>query len=407
MGARVPPKRTDLEARHVPQPNLGRYGFFSLGGIFEQSSEEYAEHAFLTLAQERGPRIVPSPLGVTQERWRVLFCKLSNTRLLPAFRPFSAVGPGAAVRQKSVAVLLAFVAMGTGCSELKARHHAREGNGHYLSGDYPAAVREYEIAEQAYPSGLHVVELNKGLACRQLMVPGSKSPEQERAVDCALNAFNRMKELRPEDPRGDQLYVQTLFDADRFDTLIALYEGQLKGDPNNMAAINSLINVHSRADHWAEALKWSMKRADLESKDAEAQYTVGVMIYNRLFQKGGADKAAYDPRPDPNADPKAPPKTPPPFTMGDLMGAERVRVADLGIQYMNRAIEIRPNYREAMGFMSLLYRQKAFGFLDKPVDWELWVNTAEEWRSKANAPAPAAQPGPEAQPAPEPAATPT
>jgi hypothetical protein len=148
-----------------------------------------------------------------------------------------------------------------------------------------------------------------------------------------------------------------------------------------------------------------MKRADIESRDAEAQYTVGVMIYNRLFQKGGADKAAYDPRPDPNADPKAPPKTPPPFTMGDLMGAERVRVADLGIQYMNRALEIRPNYREAMGFMSLLYRQKAFGFLDKPVEWELWVNTAEEWRGKANAPAPAAQPGPEAQPAP--AATPT
>src|SRR5690606_23683220 len=126
-----------------------------------------------------------------------------------------------------------------------------------------------------------------------------------------------------------------------------------------------------------------MKRADLTPQDAEAQYTVGVMIYNRLFQKGGADKAAYDPRPDPNADPKAPPKAPPPFTMGDVMGAERIRLSDLGIQYMNRALAIRPSYREAMGFMSLLYRQKAFGYLDKPTDWEVCVNTAEEWRVKA------------------------
>jgi hypothetical protein len=167
-----------------------------------------------------------------------------------------------------------------------------------------------------------------------------------------------------------------------------------------MAAINSLINVHSRADHWSEALKWSMKRADLQPKDAEAQYTVGVMIYNRLFQKGGADKASYDPRPDPNADPKAPPKAPPPFTMGDLMGPERVRVADLGIKYMTRALEIRPSYREAMGFMSLLYRQKAFGLFDKPAEWELTVNTAEEWRGKATQQAGQPEPAP-------PAATPT
>lgn len=275
------------------------------------------------------------------------------------------------------------VATGIGCSELKARHHAREGNGHFMDGDYAAAVHEYELAEQAFPPGLHVIQLNKGLACRQLMVPGSTSPEQQRAVDCALSAFTRMKELRPDDPRGEQLFVQTLFDADRFDTLIAMYEAELKKKPDDMAAINSLINVHSRADHWSDALKWSMKRADLTPKDAEAQYTVGVMIYNRLFQKGGSDKATYDPRPDPNADPKAPPKTPPPFTLGDLMGAERIRVADLGIKYIDRALAVRPDYREAMGFMSLLYRQKAFGYLNAPAEWEVCVNTAEEWRAKA------------------------
>lgn len=298
---------------------------------------------------------------------------------------------------------MALLLASTGCSELQARHHAREGNDLFRAGDYAGAVREYETAQELFPQGLHVIELNKGLACRQLMVPGGKGPEQDKAVDCALTAFNRMKELRPEDPRGDQLYVQTLFDADRFDTLIKMYEAQLEKDPNNLQAINSLINVHSRADHWAQALKWSMKRADLQPKDAEAQYTVGVMIYNRLFQKGGADKGTYDPRPDPNASKKDPPKTPPPFTLGDIMGAERVRVADLGIGYMTKAIELRPNYREAMGFMSLLYRQKSLGYLDKPAEWEVCINTAEEWRGKATQAAPAAQPNPE----PEPSTTPT
>jgi tetratricopeptide (TPR) repeat protein len=320
-------------------------------------------------------------------------------------------------RRVSPIVTVALLFAAAGCSELQARHHARAGNGHFQSGDYAGAVQEYEIAEQAYPAGLPVIELNKGLACRQLMVPGAKGAEQDKAVDCALSAFKKMKELKPEDPRGDLLYVQTLFDADRFDTLVALYEAQLVREPDSLVAINSLINVHSRADHWSEALKWSMKRADLQGNDAEAQYTVGVMIYNRLFQKGGSDKGTYDPRPDPNAEPPPKPKkkgkkgkeepvvatkTPPPFNLGDLMGAERARVADLGIKYMTRAIELRPNYREAMGFMSLLYRQKSLAFLDKPVDWELCINTAEEWRGKANQAAPAAQPT-----EPPPPATPT
>lgn len=300
----------------------------------------------------------------------VLFRRFLPLRRVPAVRP-------------SLLVAFAVVTAGSGCSELQARHHARTGNGHFQDGDYAAAVREYETAEKLYP-GLYVVALNRGLACRQLMIPGARSPEQDRAVECALSAFQRLKELRPEDPRGEQLFVQTLFDADRFDTLIAMYEDQLKQKPNNLAAINSLIAVHSRADNWADALRWSMKRADLDKKDAEAQYSVGVMIYNRLFQKGGADKAAYDPRPDPNLSPEEQAlKTPPPFSAGDVVGSARVKLADLGIQYLNRAIELRPDYREAMAFMGLLYRQKAYGYFDKPSEWELCNNAAEKWRQKA------------------------
>ncbi|MEO8181406.1 MAG: hypothetical protein ABI895_21420 [Deltaproteobacteria bacterium] len=274
-------------------------------------------------------------------------------------------------------------------------------------------MREYEIADEKYP-GLSVVALNKGLACRQMMTPGNKSPEQARAVDCALSAFLKMKELRPEDPRGDQLYIQTLFDGDRYDKLIEIYEAQLKADPKNLAAINGLISVHARADHWNDALRWTIARADIDSQDAEEQYAVGAMIFARLYQKGGADKAAFDPRPDPNdlpppkpvkrrgknkkhakAEPPPPPlKLPPPFTVGDVVGAERVRLADIGITYLQRAMDLRPNYREAIGFTSMLYRQKSFAYLERPADWEPLYNAAQEWLAKANqtgmpAPAPA------------------
>jgi tetratricopeptide (TPR) repeat protein len=270
----------------------------------------------------------------------------------------------------------------SGCSELQARRHARAGNGHYLGGDYAAAVHEYEIADQTYP-GLAVVALNKGLACRQLMVPGAKSPEQDKAVDCALDAFKRLKELKPADPRGEQLYVQTLFDADRFDALNAMYEAQLQKKPDDLAAINGLISVNSRADNWAKSLHWAQRRADVDTKDAESQYAVGAMIFNRLYQKGGADKGTYNPWPDPNADPKAEPKFPPPFTAGDVMGSERVRLADVGIEYLNRAIALRPNYHEAVAMLVLVYRQKAYAFLEKPAEWQAAMDLSDQWKAKA------------------------
>nr|PZN26894.1 MAG: hypothetical protein DIU78_06480 [Pseudomonadota bacterium] len=266
----------------------------------------------------------------------------------------------------------------SGCAELRARSHAREGNQLYRDGNYEAAVREFEAAERLFPD-LPVVALNKGLACRQLMIPGSKSPESQRAVDCALEAFRKLKELRPDDPRGDQLYVQTLFDGDRYETLAAMYEKQHRENPKELVPINGLIQVYTRWDRPDDALRWTMRRAEVQPQDAEAQYAVGVFLWNELFQKGGAgDKATYDPRPE-----AANPAPPPVFGEGDIVGEKRVELADLGIKYLEKALSLRPTYREAMVYMNLLYRQKSIAYFDEPAKWQAAVDAAETWRKKA------------------------
>jgi len=272
-------------------------------------------------------------------------------------------------------ILLCLVAL-PGCTELRARSHARKGNRLYLDGNYSAAVEEYTQAEQLLPS-FATIALNKGLACRQMMMPGAKTPENTRNVECALSSFNRMKELKADDPRGDRLYVQTLFDADRFETLADRYKKELDQKPNDLAALNVLIQVYSRWDKWDELLKLTSRRAELQSRDAEDQYAVGVLIWNRLFQKGGnGEKAGYNPK----AEPKQPP---PPFGEGDIVLDERVRLADVGISFLEKALAIRPKYREAMTYLNLLYRQKSFAFFDRPDDWQTAMNAAEQWRTRA------------------------
>lgn len=226
-----------------------------------------------------------------------------------------------------------------------------------------------------------VISFNKGLACRQLLMPGAKTRENEQAVECALAAFRRMKEQSPGDARADQLYQQTLFDADRFDALARLYTTQLQRNPGDPAALNGLIQVYSNAGRWSEALHWTIERAERAPRDAEAEYAVGVLIYSRLFEKGGgAEPATFDPRPQGTQ-----PKIPPAASPGDIIGAERVRLAEQGIEHLKKAVQIRPGYAEALTYLGLLYRQESFAYFDQPAKWQAAVGTAEEYRKQAAA----------------------
>lgn len=282
-------------------------------------------------------------------------------------------------RRTKTAEKLLFIAISltlVGCSELRARQRGRDGNRQFQEGNYRAAVESYSASEQLYP--LAVVALNKGLACRHLLLPGAKTPENERAADCALQAFTRLKQLDPKDARADQLYQQTLFDADRFEQLVALFQKQLARSPDDPAALNALIQVYTRWGRWDDALRWTEERANRRPKDAEAHYAVGVFIYNRLFEKGGgAEKSSFDPRPSQE------PKPAPPFSTGDIMGAQRVELAERGIAELKRALELRPGYADALTYLGLLYRQKSFAYFNDPAAWQTAVDTAESFRRQA------------------------
>jgi tetratricopeptide (TPR) repeat protein len=270
---------------------------------------------------------------------------------------------------------------GSGCSELRGRRAVREGNRLFHEGRFGEAVAAYQRAEGLTP-GLPTLWRNKGLTCQKMIVPGAKTPQNAEAIACALTSFQRLRELQPADPRGDQLYVQTLFDADRFETLVEIYGARLRKNPADVEAVNGMVQVYSRWNRVEEAVRWYQRKAALQPKDPEAQYAVGVYIWQQLFQRGGGpEQAAFDPRPDPDDPRKG--KTPPAGKLGDITGAQRAALADLGIRYLERAVALRPRYDAAMTYLNLLYRQKSFAFFHQPAKWQECVDAAESWRRRA------------------------
>jgi tetratricopeptide (TPR) repeat protein len=108
------------------------------------------------------------------------------------------------VRRACLWLGAAIVLLASGCTELRGRRRVREGNRLYREGRYQEAVSAYEQAESLIPN-FWLLWLNKGLTCRQLMIPGSRQSTNERATNCALDAFAKVRELRPSDQRGDSL----------------------------------------------------------------------------------------------------------------------------------------------------------------------------------------------------------
>ncbi len=263
---------------------------------------------------------------------------------------------------------------------MRGRRLVQQGNRHYRDGQYKEAVAKFDEAAAFVPS-LPQLWLNKGYTCRQILVPGSKTPETQQAAKCAKEALSRYRDLVPQDPRGEQLYVQTLFDNDEFEELAKMYEERFKRNPRDLEAIGGLIQVYTKWNKLDETLEWYDRKAELLSNDAEAQYGAGVFIYNQLFQKGGApEKSTFDPRPDPNQPKKKQEKkVAPPFAFGDIVSQQRVDLADKGIKYLEKAVALRPKYHEAMTYANLLYRQKSFAYFDYPDDWQKCINEAMKW----------------------------
>ncbi len=281
------------------------------------------------------------------------------------------------LRFLGLTVLVAFAA--TGCSEIRGRRKIQHGNKLYRDGLYQEAVATFVEAERLVPD-FWVLWLNKGYTCRQMIIPGAKTPESLAAAKCAISAFKRLQELKPEDSRGELLYLQTLFDAEEFDVLAKMYGERYQRNPRDIETISGLIQVYSKWNKVDDALEWYTKKAEIQTKEPEAQYAVGVFLWQQLMQKGGGpDKASwlpYDPK-NPNAKP-----VPPSFSYGDIVSQQRVDLADKGVEYLHKALALRPKYPEAMTYINLLYRQKSFAYFAEPEEWQKCLKEAEIWRIK-------------------------
>jgi tetratricopeptide (TPR) repeat protein len=239
------------------------------------------------------------------------------------------------------AVLLLLLMLVGACrpvDDLRARLDLKNGNLHYLRGEYEAAVGRYErvLAHDPDDAQAHV---NMGYG---LMALARGSPDSTHRRELAVRAVKTFAWLleperdvelgegrMPTRERIEQYILTLLLDAQLQEEAIEVLTARAKENPDDVASMQMLSNLCVELGSLNDALAWREKCLEVQPDRPEAHYSMGVFAW----------RLSYENR------------------IGD--STQREAVVERGLQAVERALELRPHYFEALTYQNLLYREKA------------------------------------------------
>jgi tetratricopeptide (TPR) repeat protein len=193
--------------------------------------------------------------------------------------------------------------------KLKARDHLNQGVQAYQNKKYDEAIEEFRVAIELDPL-LTDAYLYLATTYRAQFVPFAPSPDNLRRGQEAIATFERVLEL----------------------------EGA-----NNLAITTAMANIadiYRNMDEPERSKEWYRKLMDQMEDKAEALYGIASIDYNLVNDKTGNDGENVE-------------------NLTEEEITELNRSIDEAIASLHEALEIRPEYTDAMEYLNLAYREKA------------------------------------------------
>jgi tetratricopeptide (TPR) repeat protein len=242
------------------------------------------------------------------------------------------------------ALLLALLACG--CDRLKARDHLNKGVADYRNAQFQLAIMHFKEAVRLDPTLLNA-RLYLATAYFSQYVPGGESEDNLKVADDAIKAFNSV----------------------------------LNMEPGNTTAISFLALIYFNEKKFDQAKEYQERRLKLEPNNPEPYYWIGLLDWAVCFPR--AQTLRKDHNIDLPKDPAHPDLLPviPEKYRNDL-AEKNGPLVDEGIKALQKAIDLKPNYDEAMAYLNLMYRQKAE--IDSDDDTRAAdLKLADEWVEKS------------------------
>lgn len=242
------------------------------------------------------------------------------------------------------------VLFGTGCDKLKSRDQLNRGVQAYKSAKYAEAIDNFKTAIALDPTNPNA-KLYLATAYMTQWIPGAESPEN---VQLATEAKKQFQEVLSNDPK-DKVALASLA------SLAYNQSGSLQGDAK-LAKLD-------------EAREWNNKLIQADAKNKEAYYSLGVISWSKWYPvlgKARADLGMKPEDPGPIKDKK----------VREQLKAQYSGIIEEGIQNLQKALEVDPEYDDAMAYLNLLIRERA-DLADTPEEYKAQTKIADDWVQKA------------------------
>lgn len=211
-------------------------------------------------------------------------------------------------------------------------------------------------------------------------VEAYKSALYERAIE----HFQKAVELDPKLTQA-RVYLATAFaqmyipGADSADNLafaeksIAEFKTVLGSDPSpqqTMQSLRALAMLNFGMKRFDDAREYYQELIQSDPEDAEAYYSLGVMDWMEAYQPRMELRESMGLKPTDEM------KS---ISGCNLLRARNQQKVEDGMQNLQKALDIRSDYDDAMAYMNLLYREKAEYECDDPATRAADIKTADDW----------------------------
>jgi tetratricopeptide (TPR) repeat protein len=217
----------------------------------------------------------------------------------------------------------------------------------YKNNHYDEAIQHFEKAVELDPGNV-TAQLYAATACVSQYIPGVGSEENVAFADRAVAHYQRV------------------LDAN------ATREQKL-----NSAKGIAYIDLNMKK--WDEAKTYYQMASSIDPKDAESYYSMGVIDWTQCYSFRMEGRAKLGMAPDQHLSSKKPAQQ----KFCEEVQVKNMSLVEDGITNLEKAIELRAEYDDAMAYMNLMYRERADMECDDLGARQRDLKTADDWVDKA------------------------
>jgi tetratricopeptide (TPR) repeat protein len=249
-----------------------------------------------------------------------------------------------------LALLLLTAPVLSGCNKVRARVELKKGNAFYQQESYAKALPQFQRGIELDPDATFAWR-SVALSALALYRPGDASPKNREYERVAIEGFEKYLADYPEDAKAHEYLLTMYVNSKQYDKAMSYIDQQIAANPTKRGELEGMkINILTQTGQLEQAAQLAQRLPP--DRRPEALYSLGVSAWDKVRNDTALDAAG------------------------------REKLIDLGLVSMKQALDIRPEYFEAMVYNGLLFRQKADVTLDEAKKQE-YLAQANEWRDKA------------------------